>query len=115
MRGDESAFGRACARMLETEGGSYEKKAISYTRACFEPLFKTPYCFDRSYVKSRVEGVMELKQEVFAKDNSFRPLPKGILFMNRLQFGFYSVLARLGADADFAATERAFLQEAGLY
>lgn len=115
VRGDEAAFGRACARMLETEGGSYEKKAIAYTRACFEPLFKTPYCFDRAYVKSLVEGVMELKQEVFAKDDSFRPLPKGILFMNRLQFGFYSVLARLGVEADYAATERAFLQEANLY
>jgi len=114
VRGDETAFARACAKMLETEGGSYEKKAISYTRACFEPLFQTPYRFERSYVKSLVGGVMELKEEVFAKDNSFRPLPKGILFMNRLQFGFYSVLARLEAAADFAATERAFLTEAGL-
>lgn len=114
VRGDETAFARECALMLETEGGSYEKKAIAYTRDCFKPLFTTPYRFERSYVRSLVDGVMELKQEVFAKDKSFRPLPKGILFMNRLQFGFYSVLAHLGVEADYAATERAFLAEAGL-
>jgi hypothetical protein len=39
---------------------------------------------------------------------------QGLVFMNRLQFGFYSVLARLDVAADFAAVERRFLSEAGL-
>jgi hypothetical protein len=37
-----------------------------------------------------------------------------MLFMNRLQFGFYSVLARLDVEADYAEVERQFLREAGL-
>ena len=65
-------------------------------------------------MKDLVDGVMDMKQEVFAKDGSFRPMPRGILFMNRLQFGFYSVLARLRVEADYVGIERAFLEEAKL-
>jgi hypothetical protein len=35
-----------------------------------------------------------------------------VLFLNRLQFGFYSVLARLDVDVDYAAIERPILAEA---
>lgn len=38
------------------------------------------------------------------------PMPTEILFMNRLQFGFYSVLARLDVDVDYAAIEAEFLK-----
>ena len=34
--------------------------------------------------------------------------------MNRLQFGFYSVLARLDVAVDYAAVEREILGSAGL-
>ena len=34
--------------------------------------------------------------------------------MNRLQFGFYSVLARLDVEVDYREVERRFLAEAGL-
>lgn len=114
VTGDEAGFRAAVKQMLETDGGSYERTATAYTRRCFEPLFKAPYVFERAYVKGLVDGVMEMKQEVFAKDGSFRPMPKGILFMNRLQFGFYSVLSTLHVEADYAGTERAFLKEARL-
>ena len=40
---------------------------------------------------------------------SFRLPPPGILMLTRLQFGFYSVLARLDAEVDYAAVEEAFL------
>lgn len=36
-------------------------------------------------------------------------MPEGVFFMNRLQFGFYSVVARLNARVDYAAIEREFL------
>jgi len=32
-----------------------------------------------------------------------------MLFVNRLQFGFYSVLARLDVEVDYAAVERGFI------
>jgi hypothetical protein len=37
-----------------------------------------------------------------------------MLFLNRLQFGFYSVLARLDVTVDYASVERDFLSRAGL-
>jgi hypothetical protein len=55
-----------------------------------------------------------MKKLFWAKDGSFVMLPPAMLFLNRLQFGFYSVLSRLDVAVDYAAVERAFLQEAGL-
>jgi hypothetical protein len=36
-------------------------------------------------------------------------MPAEMLFVNRLQFGFYSVLARLDVEVDYAAVERGFI------
>ena len=41
--------------------------------------------------------------------DEFFSMPPDMLFVNRLQFGFYSVLARLDVEVDYAAVERAFL------
>ncbi|MEZ4294018.1 MAG: AarF/ABC1/UbiB kinase family protein [Polyangiaceae bacterium] len=106
---DEAEFVRASARILETSGGSFEKKAAAYTRRCFEPLFEDRYAITRGYVASLVNGIRDMKDEVFAKDGSFRQLPAGMVFMNRLQFGFYSVLARLDVEAGYAKVEREVL------
>lgn len=46
------------------------------------------------------------------KVSEFAPMPDGMVFMNRLQFGFYSVLARLDCEVDYAGIERAFLADA---
>jgi predicted unusual protein kinase regulating ubiquinone biosynthesis (AarF/ABC1/UbiB family) len=114
LAGDEAAFKSASIAMLRTRGGSFEAKVTAYTRACFAPLFASPYTIARPYVAGLVNAIAELKREVFAKDGSFTPLPPGMVFMNRLQFGFYSVLSRLDVEADYAAVERGFLGEAGL-
>lgn len=111
---DEKRFERAAAAILQTRGGSFEKKAVAYTRQCFEPLFKTPFNITRTYVTNLVGGIRELKNEVFAKDKSFTQLPPGMVLMNRLQFGFYSVLARLDVEVDYAQVELNFLEEAGI-
>jgi len=52
-----------------------------------------------------------MKRAVFKKGGNFVPLPQGMLFMNRLQFGFYSVLAKLDVEVDYAAVERAFMAD----
>lgn len=111
---DEGAFREAATRMLQTRGGSFERKATAYTRRCFEPLFADRHAITRPYVAGLVNGIREMKDEVFAKDGSFVQLPPGMVFMNRLQFGFYSVLARLDVEVDYARIERGFLGAAGL-
>jgi len=115
MNKDENAFRETAKKILNTRGGTYERMAADYSRRCFEPLSSSPYHITRPYVVTLVEGVKNMKEAVLLKeDGKFVQLPPGMLFINRLQFGFYSVLARLDVEVDYAAIERRFMQEAGL-
>jgi predicted unusual protein kinase regulating ubiquinone biosynthesis (AarF/ABC1/UbiB family) len=107
---DEAGFRRAVSEMVGTKPGALEDLALDYTRKCFQPLFASPYKIERPYAASLVEGMREmaiLGRKV--KDHEFFTMPADMLFTNRLQFGFYSVLARLDVTADFAKVEREFL------
>ena len=113
LSGDEVGFRRAAAVILESKGGSYEAAATAYSRRCFEPVFASPFHITTEFASSLVQEIVTVKEQLWAKDKSFVQLPTGMLFMNRLQFGFYSVLARLDVQVDYAAEERRFLSEAG--
>lgn len=106
---DEPGFERQVRVIMETRGGLYEDLAIAYSRRCFEPLFASPYRVTREFVRTLVAEIGEMKQVMFKKDGNFVPLPEGMVFMNRLQFGFYSVLARLDVEVDYAGVERDFM------
>jgi predicted unusual protein kinase regulating ubiquinone biosynthesis (AarF/ABC1/UbiB family) len=106
---DEAAFRRHVVLLLGTRGGSYEGKALGFSRHCFQPLFAAPFCIDRAYVTELAEWTLVLKKQMLAKDKSFVQLPPNMVFLNRLQFGFYSVLARLNVSVDYAAVEKQFL------
>ena len=41
--------------------------------------------------------------------DGFVPMPEGLLFINRLQFGFFSILARLNVTVDYRKVESAYL------
>jgi predicted unusual protein kinase regulating ubiquinone biosynthesis (AarF/ABC1/UbiB family) len=111
---DEEGFASGVRQIMKTRGGSYERAAIAYVRRCFQPLFGSPFAIRSEYVAELVRGIGELRAEIFAKDKSFVMPPAGLTFMNRLQFGFYSVLAQLEVETDYAAVERAFLREANI-
>jgi predicted unusual protein kinase regulating ubiquinone biosynthesis (AarF/ABC1/UbiB family) len=106
---NELEFAAQVRVIMETRGGLYEDLAIAYSRRCFEPLFGSPYRITRDYVRALVTEIGTMKQVVFKKNAKYVPLPSGMLFMNRLQFGFYSVLARLDVEVDYALVERAFM------
>ena len=84
---------------------------LDYLRHCFEPLFASPFRLSRAYAASLVERAAAMKKVMLDKNSGFVPPAEGLLFMNRLQFGFFSVLARLVGDLelDYAAIERRFL------
>jgi predicted unusual protein kinase regulating ubiquinone biosynthesis (AarF/ABC1/UbiB family) len=111
---DEAAFAAAAERLLGTRGGEYGTRAVAYSRHCFEPMFGSPFHITRTYTAGLVHEISELKRFFWAKDGSFVMLPPAMLFLNRLQFGFYSVLARLDVTVDYAGVEREFLSRAGL-
>ncbi len=107
---DEVAFATHVARMIRSKPGRLEDVAIEYTRKCFEPLFASPYRIERAFAAGLVGGMREMA--TLARKVSGEQLftmPPEMLFVNRLQFGFYSVLARLDVEVDFAAIERGFL------
>jgi predicted unusual protein kinase regulating ubiquinone biosynthesis (AarF/ABC1/UbiB family) len=112
---DEGAFRRSMQELLRTRPGSLEPLALDFVRRCFEPLFASPYRIRRPWAAELVEGVRAMTL-VARKlpDAELFTMPPEMLFMNRLQFGFYSVLARLDVEADYAAEERRFLDDAGL-
>jgi predicted unusual protein kinase regulating ubiquinone biosynthesis (AarF/ABC1/UbiB family) len=110
LAGDETRFARAVAEMVASKPGPLEDAAVAYTRRCFEPLFASPHRIERAYAASLVDGMKDMSQLARkVKEHEFFTMPPDMLFVNRLQFGFYSVLARLDVEVDFAAVERAFL------
>ncbi|MBX7082554.1 MAG: AarF/ABC1/UbiB kinase family protein [Nannocystaceae bacterium] len=114
LRSDESGFRRAIAGMLGTRGGDFEHAVVEYVRRCFEPLFGSPFTIDRRYAAEVVRGFQDMRQFAMRRDKSFTGMPPALVFMNRLQFGFYSVLARFDVAVDYAALEREVLGRAGL-
>jgi predicted unusual protein kinase regulating ubiquinone biosynthesis (AarF/ABC1/UbiB family) len=111
---DEKEFALQAERLLGTHGGEYGTRAVAYSRRCFDPMFGSPFHITRAYTTGLVSELSAMKKLFWAKDGSFVMLPPAMLFLNRLQFGFYSVLSRLDVNVDYAAVERAFLSEAGL-
>jgi hypothetical protein len=107
---DENGFREHLAKMLSAKPGRLESIAHAYTRLCFDPLFESPYKITRAYAASLVG---EMKEMAIAArkmpDEELFTMPPEMLFMNRLQFGFYSVLARLDVAVDYAEVERAFI------
>ena len=80
--------------------------------ACFRPLWHSPFRITRPYVVELVDMMKTLVAD-FRKPSmdGYVPLPPQTFFFNRLQFGFYSVLARLDSQADYANVERRFLSD----
>lgn len=108
---DESAFREAGKRLLGTKPGPLEALILRYLRRCFEPLFVSPFRMTREYAASLVSDFKDMSTAAFQMDTQYIfPMPTEILFMNRLQFGFYSVLARLDVEVDYAAIESQFLK-----
>jgi predicted unusual protein kinase regulating ubiquinone biosynthesis (AarF/ABC1/UbiB family) len=107
---DNAAFGKAISILVKAKPGALEKLAIAYSRTCFEPLFGSPYRITKDYAASLVAGMKDMAVAAKKmKDDEFFSMPPEMFFTNRLQFGFYSVLARLDVEVDYAQVERDFL------
>ncbi len=107
---DDAEFRRCVSLILDARPGAMEELARDYSRLCFEPLFASPYRITRSYAASLVDEMknMALQARKLPEADVFA-MPGEMLFMNRLQFGFYSVLARLDVEVDYAGVESRFL------
>jgi predicted unusual protein kinase regulating ubiquinone biosynthesis (AarF/ABC1/UbiB family) len=109
---DEAEFRLGAAEMVSAKPGPLCDLAVTYTRKCFEPLFGSPYHITKPYAASLVGGMSEMAAlaRKVPKEQFFN-MPPEMIFVNRLQFGFYSVLARLDVEVDYAAVEREFVDQ----
>ncbi len=115
-RKDEPAFTTRVSSMIGAKPGPLEDAARAYIRRCFEPIFASPFRITRPYTASLVastKGLAGVARNV--KNDELFTMPPEMLFMNRLQFGFYSVLARLDVEVDYAEIERAIHTEFAAY
>jgi predicted unusual protein kinase regulating ubiquinone biosynthesis (AarF/ABC1/UbiB family) len=111
QRGDLDEFYRACVEVLGYDPGDPESWVLytEYTKLILQPLvvdarFKYTKEFARQSVAFLVRGG---KKIVFKADQALPNLPAPVhmpsdfTFVNRLQWGFGSVLAGLGAEANW--------------
>jgi len=109
---DRESFATASRALLNLKGGAYEPRALAYLEGCFRPLFDSPFRMTRQFVVELVDAMKALILDFRKGDgDGYVPLPDGMFFINRLQFGFYSLIARLDAEVDYVAVEKDFLPE----
>jgi hypothetical protein len=106
---NEAAFASNAGRLVGAHGGPWEAAFVAYLRQCLTPIFNSPYRVTRRFARELVGGLYDLKRHALDKKSGFAPVPESTLLLNRLHVGFFSVLARLDAVADYAAEERTFL------
>jgi predicted unusual protein kinase regulating ubiquinone biosynthesis (AarF/ABC1/UbiB family) len=109
VHGNQARFRQAAARGCRTKPGPYETDLLDYLWYCYAPLRSAPFQIDRTYVADVVRSTQTLKKHMLSKRSNLTPIPGGIVLTNRLQFGFYSVLARLDVSVDYAAIDREIL------
>ena len=109
---DEKGFHDEVKKRLGTRPGRLEEPSIAYVRSCFHPLFASPFRITREFAASLVEGMKEMgKLALRTPEPEQFQMPNDMIFMNRVQFGLYSVLARLNVEIDYSGIEAHFWHE----
>jgi len=110
---DEAAFREHMGALVGVRTGRMEELMFDYIRYTFRPLFESPFHITRDFAAACVEGFKEMATSARKlKDAEVTAVSPDLFFINRLQFGFYSVVARLDVTVDYAAVEKSFLDEA---
>jgi predicted unusual protein kinase regulating ubiquinone biosynthesis (AarF/ABC1/UbiB family) len=109
--GDLPAFYRACQEVLgyDPEEPDTWRLTTEYTRMVLEPLVRdAPFRYTHEFAREAVAFLVRNgKSIVFRPDDAIPNLPKPIkmppefTFVNRLQWGLASVIAGLGAEANW--------------
>jgi predicted unusual protein kinase regulating ubiquinone biosynthesis (AarF/ABC1/UbiB family) len=106
---DYERFFRVGRVACETREGDYERALLSYLWRCYEPLRSPRYHITRTYVAALVRDTQSLKAHMLKRSANVTPVPRGLVLLNRLQFGFWSILARFDVPADYARVHQAIL------
>lgn len=88
--------------------------ARDYVVDCFRPIWtRGGFHLTRDYAAGLLNGLRDGAWRVLRDGGEVAPLPAEWVFFNRLQLGFYSVLARLDVEVDYHQLDAEILDEAG--
>jgi predicted unusual protein kinase regulating ubiquinone biosynthesis (AarF/ABC1/UbiB family) len=107
LAGDEEGLFAAIESLMGIPPGDQRRRARSFTRACFAPILAYgPFRITREYATDLFDAMVHHAIDMARGPRAeLTPMPVDVLFLNRLQFGFYSVLARLDVAVDYGALE----------
>jgi predicted unusual protein kinase regulating ubiquinone biosynthesis (AarF/ABC1/UbiB family) len=121
QRGDETEFYRACVDVLGYDPDDRESWALytEYTKLILRPLVvDEPFQYTKDFARETIAFLVRGgKKIVLRPDEAFPTLPAPVrmptdyTFVNRLQWGFVSVLAGLRAKANWRRVVEPWLQE----
>jgi predicted unusual protein kinase regulating ubiquinone biosynthesis (AarF/ABC1/UbiB family) len=107
--GDVPGLCRAARAMFDIQGesGPMVELTDAYVTRCFEPIWSEgPYEITRDFAASLMDGLRDnAKALLYGSRKDYKPLAPHWVFFNRLQLGFYSVLARLRVAVDYRALD----------
>jgi predicted unusual protein kinase regulating ubiquinone biosynthesis (AarF/ABC1/UbiB family) len=120
QRGDMGAFYSACVDVLGYDPDDQESFALytEYTKLIWRPfVVDGPFKFTKEFARESVAFLVRGGRKIVFKSDTALPnlpapvrMPSDMTFVNRLQWGFSSVLAGLGAEADWRKITRPWLQ-----
>jgi predicted unusual protein kinase regulating ubiquinone biosynthesis (AarF/ABC1/UbiB family) len=108
---DEARFACGVRQLLGTKSGSFETMALAFSRRAFEPIFASPYRVKPDFLRGLFALASDAKVDLLRRRIEPTPFPPDLALVNRLQFGFYSLLSRLDVEVDYAALQREILAE----
>jgi len=111
VKRDEDALREALVALFDTRGGALEEFVIGFGRRVLAPVFDAPFRITESYLKALFGYALSHKLPLLRDRAHARPYPAELALLNRLQFGLYSVLARLDVTVDYRALEEPLLAE----
>jgi predicted unusual protein kinase regulating ubiquinone biosynthesis (AarF/ABC1/UbiB family) len=109
--GDMPAFYRACVDVLGYDPDDRESFALysEYTKLIWRPfVVDAPFTFTKEFARESVAFLVRGGRKIVFKADAAMPnlpapvrMPSDLTFVNRLQWGFSSILAGLGAEANW--------------
>jgi predicted unusual protein kinase regulating ubiquinone biosynthesis (AarF/ABC1/UbiB family) len=114
MDNDRAAFKMALRATLGTESGTYEDMTGDYVWEFLRPIREPSFTVDQAFTLGLVDRFKQMSSTFQKLDVKDLPtaIPEGMLFMNRLQFGFYSILSRLDVEVDYRSLKRSIVLRA---
>jgi predicted unusual protein kinase regulating ubiquinone biosynthesis (AarF/ABC1/UbiB family) len=109
---DRELFRSSIRALMQMPEGPFADAMTDYVELCFQPIFDAPFRISREFTRGLTEAGADSKKILFAKGGRPAAPPPYLAMMNRVQFGFYSVLARLNVEVDYRMVDNWVLDEA---